>query len=142
MNFRIEIEPYQGLEAMDPEDTTTSEAIETVYRWGPAVHMHFGPQIWATLSISGEVSDIYNDIRYMLKSLALGRYPFERAFHRPVIKPIHHAQGIEVFAAFDLKLGQGQAQQGFSRALGKFHRNDPKSRQGAILQRIAAVEHT
>lgn len=80
MDFQIEIEPYQRLDSMDPEDTTASEAIETLYRSGPAVRIHMGPRTWATLRVSGGVSDIFNDIIRMLKRLDQGVYPFEVSF--------------------------------------------------------------
>lgn len=80
MSFRIEIEPYRELGVWDPEDTTTSEAIESVYRGGPAVCIHMGPRTWARLPVSGGVSDIYNDIIRMLERLELGAYPFEISF--------------------------------------------------------------
>jgi hypothetical protein len=80
MSFRIEMEPCRGLEARDPEDTTTSEAIESVYRAGPAVCIHMGPRTWARLPVSGGISDIYNDIIRILERLGLGVYPFEISF--------------------------------------------------------------
>ncbi len=80
MCFLIEIEPHQGLEARDPEDSTVSEAIETAYRAGPAVRVHMATGAWASLPVSGGVSDIYDDIVRMLKGLELGVYPFEASF--------------------------------------------------------------
>jgi hypothetical protein len=80
MTFRIEIEPNGRLEAKDHEDTTTAEAIETVYREGPVVHIHMGSRAYARLTIGGGISDIYNDIVWMLKRLELGPCPFEVSF--------------------------------------------------------------
>lgn len=80
MTFRIEMEPYQGLDVMDPEDTTTSEAIESVYRAGPAVRIHMGPRTWSRLPVSGGVSDILNDTIRMLKRIEIGGYPFDVSF--------------------------------------------------------------
>lgn len=80
MSFRIEIEPYQELGVRDPEDTTTSEAIESVYSGGPAACIHISPRTWARLPVSGGISDIYNDMIRMLERLELGVYPFEISF--------------------------------------------------------------
>jgi hypothetical protein len=80
MDFLIEMEPYERLDVRDPEDSTTSEAIESVYRAGPAVRIHMAPQTWATLPVEGGVSDIYSDLVRMLKNLEMGVYPFEITF--------------------------------------------------------------
>jgi hypothetical protein len=80
MIFRIEIEPNGRLEAIDPEDTTTAEAIETVYREGPAVYIHMGDRACARLTVGGGISDIYNDVVRMLKRLELDSSPFEVSF--------------------------------------------------------------
>lgn len=80
MSFRIEIESYRELRDRDPEDTTTSEAIESVYGGGPAVRIHMAPRTWARLPVSGGISDIYNDMTRMLERLELGGDPFEVSF--------------------------------------------------------------
>ncbi|MGC4064594.1 MAG: hypothetical protein QM784_08130 [Polyangiaceae bacterium] len=80
MSFHIEIEPYQGIEARDPDDTTVSEAIESVYRGGAAVRIHMSPRAWSRLPLSGGISDIYDDIIRMLECLEQGLYPFKISF--------------------------------------------------------------
>lgn len=80
MSFRIEIEPYRELGVREPEYTTTSEAIESIYSGGPAVYIHMGPRTWARLPVSGGISDIYSYMIRMLERLELGVYPFEISF--------------------------------------------------------------
>jgi hypothetical protein len=80
MYFLIDVEPYQRLDVRDPEDSTVSEAIESVYRAGPAVRIHMAPGTWIRLPMSGGVSDIYNDVIRMLRNLEQGVYPFEITF--------------------------------------------------------------
>ena len=85
MSFRIEMEPYKTLGVRDPEDTTVSEAIESVYRPGPAVRgpkirIHLTRQTWVTVPVEGGVSDIYNDLVWMLKKLEQGVDPLEVRF--------------------------------------------------------------
>jgi hypothetical protein len=78
--FRIEIMPYRRLRERDPEDSTVSEAIETLYVEGPEVLLHFSVSTRAWLRMSGGVSDIYKDIVWMLKTLEAGTFPFEQSF--------------------------------------------------------------
>ena len=80
MSFRIEVEQYRALGARDPEDTTTTEAIESVYSGGPEVRLIMGPQAWVRLPMSGGISDIYKSIVRMLEYIEAGVYPFEISF--------------------------------------------------------------
>lgn len=80
MHFSIDTEACNELGSKDPEDSTTSEAIESAYRHGSAVRINFGEQTWARLPVSGGVSDIYDDIIRMLKRLEVDAYPFELSF--------------------------------------------------------------
>lgn len=80
MPFSIDTESSQSLQPMDPEDSTTSEAIESVYGHGSAVRIHFGEKAFARLPFSGGVSDIYDDVVRMLKRLTGGNDPFSISF--------------------------------------------------------------
>jgi hypothetical protein len=80
MPFSIHTEPSPRLEPMDPEDSTISEAIESVYGHGSAVRLHFGEKASARLPLSGGVSDIYDDVVRMLKRLEVGSDPFNISF--------------------------------------------------------------
>jgi hypothetical protein len=80
MSFRIEIESFHTQTDYDPEDTTVSEAIETVYREGPGVRIHMGPGTWVSLPTYGGISDIYSYIVRMLTRIEVGVYPFDIYF--------------------------------------------------------------
>lgn len=73
MSFRIEIDPLRELGALDPDDTTISEAIESVYcRSDQVVRIYMGAGAWAELPVWGGVSDVFGDVVGMLRRLELG----------------------------------------------------------------------
>jgi hypothetical protein len=80
MPFSIDIESAQELQRLDPGDSTTSEAIESIYGHGSAIRINFGENAVARLPMAGGVSDIYNDIIRMLNRLDLDIYPFQISF--------------------------------------------------------------
>jgi len=65
--------------------------------------------------------------------------PAQRRSQGSVVEPIHHAQGEEVLAALDLRLGERHARQGVAREPRKLDGDDPELRKRAVLEGIGRV---